>query len=84
MVFEYALGLAEDIATRIHQYGCKTNIFDNITPPFTKALFTYAKEAKIYLLVRRVIWQERRIRKPAAVCFMTFASTLKADVSIGD
>ncbi len=42
--FEYALGLAEDIATRIHQY---TNEYlDNITPPFTKALFTYAKEGK--------------------------------------
>ncbi|ECJ2546167.1 lysine decarboxylase LdcC [Salmonella enterica subsp. arizonae] len=43
--FEYALGQAEDIATRIHQY---TNEYlDNITPPFTKALFTYAKEGKI-------------------------------------
>lgn len=68
--FEYALGLAEDIATRIHQY---TNEYlDNITPPFTKALFTYAKEGK-YTFVRRVIWRERRIRKARqAACFMTF------------
>ena len=42
--FEYALGQAEDIAIRMRQY---TNEYlDNITPPFTKALFTYVKERK--------------------------------------
>ena len=42
--FEYALGQSDDIATRIRQY---TNEYlDNITPPFTRALFTYVKEGK--------------------------------------
>ena len=42
--FEYALGQAEDIAIRMRQYT--DEYLDNITPPFTKALFTYVKERK--------------------------------------
>lgn len=42
--FEYSLGVAEDIATRIQQYTGE--YLDNITPPFTRALFTYVNEGK--------------------------------------
>ena len=42
--FEYALGLAEEIATRIGQYT--REYLDNITPPFTKALFNYVQGGK--------------------------------------
>ena len=44
VVFEYSLGVAEDIAARIQQYTGE--YLDNITPPFTRALFTYVKEGK--------------------------------------
>ncbi len=70
--FEYALGQAEDIAIRMRQY---TNEYlDNITPPFTKALFTYVKERK-YTFVRRGIWAAPHIKKARlAVCFMIFSA----------
>jgi lysine decarboxylase len=62
--FEYSLGVAEDIATRIQQY---TNEYlDNITPPFTRALFTYVKEGNIPS-VRQGIWRERPIKKPGGL-----------------
>jgi lysine decarboxylase len=48
--FEYALGMADDIATRIGQYT--KEYLDNITPPFTKALFTYVKEGKYTFCAR--------------------------------
>ena len=47
--FEYALGLAEEIATRIAQYT--REYLDNITPPFTKALFNYVQEGKNSLVI---------------------------------
>ncbi len=42
--FEYALGLSEEIATRIGQYT--REYLENITPPFTRALFNYVQEGK--------------------------------------
>ncbi len=42
--FEYALGLSEEIATRIGQYT--REYLENITPPFTRALFNYVREGK--------------------------------------
>lgn len=70
--FEYALGQAEDIAIRMRQYT--DEYLDNITPPFTKALFTYVKERK-YTFVRRVIWAAPHIKKARlAVCFMIFSA----------
>ena len=57
--FEYALGQAEDIAIRMRQYT--DEYLDNITPPFTKALFTYVKEPHI---------KKARL----AVCFMIFSA----------
>ncbi len=58
--FEYALGQASDIATRIRQYT--DEYLDNITPPFTKALFTYVNEGK-YTFCTPGIWAVRPIRK---------------------
>lgn len=42
--FEYGLGAAEDIGQRIRQYT--DEYIDNITPPFTRALFKYVHEGK--------------------------------------
>ncbi|KKW49476.1 lysine decarboxylase LdcC, partial [Pantoea ananatis] len=42
--FEYALNAADDIALHIRQYT--DDYLDHITPPLTKALFTYVKEGK--------------------------------------
>lgn len=81
--FEYALGQAEDIAIRMRQY---TNEYlDNITPPFTKTLFTYVKERRSTPFVRRGIWAVPHIKKsPVGCLFYDFfgGNTLKADVSI--
>jgi lysine decarboxylase len=62
--FEYALGLAEEIATRIGQYT--REYLDNITPPFTRALFNYVQEGNIPS-VRRGIWRERLSEKPGGL-----------------
>lgn len=67
--FEYALGVAEDIATRIQQYTGE--YLDNITPPFTRALFTYVKEGNTPS-VRRDTWPERPIKKPGGVPVLRF------------
>lgn len=80
--FEYALGQAEDIATRIHQY---TNEYlDNITPPFTKALFTYAKEGKYTFCTPGHMAGTAYQKSPPGCLFYDFfgGNTLKADVSI--
>jgi lysine decarboxylase len=42
--FEYALNAADEIAQRIRHYT--DEYIDTITPPLTKALFTYVKEGK--------------------------------------
>jgi lysine decarboxylase len=79
--FEYALGVAEDIATRIQQYT--REYLDNITPPFTRALFTYVKE-EIYLLYARHMAGTAYQKSPVGCLFYDFfgGNTLKADVSI--
>ncbi len=58
--FEYGLNAADDIAQRIRQYT--DEYMDTITPPLTKALFTYVKEGNIPS-VRRAIWRAPRSRK---------------------
>ncbi|SPW48177.1 lysine decarboxylase, constitutive [Escherichia coli] len=71
--FEYALGQAEDIAIRMRQYT--DEYLDNITPPFTKALFTYVKERKYTFLYAGGIWAVPPIKKARlAVCFMIFSA----------
>ena len=80
--FEYALGQAEDIAIRIRQY---TNEYlDNITPPFTKALFTYVKERKYTFCTPGHMGGTAYQKSPVGCLFYDFfgGNTLKADVSI--
>ncbi len=60
--FEYALGQAEDIAIRMRQYT--DEYLDNITPPFTKALFTYVKERKYTFLYAGAYGRHRISKKP--------------------
>mgnify|MGYP002247806030 CR=1 FL=1 len=60
--FEYALGQAEDIAIRMRQY---TNEYlDNITPPFTKALFNLRQRAEVHLLYAGAYGRHRISKKP--------------------
>lgn len=67
--FEYSLGVAEDIATRIQQYTGE--YLDNITPPFTRALFTYVNEGK-YTFCTRATWRERPIKKSGGMPVLRF------------
>ncbi|WP_024551044.1 lysine decarboxylase LdcC [Siccibacter turicensis] len=80
--FEYGLGQAEDIAARIRQY---TNEYlDNITPPLTKALFTYVKEGKYTFCTPGHMAGTAYQKSPVGCLFYDFfgGNTLKADVSI--
>lgn len=67
--FEYALGLAEEIATRIGQYT--REYLDNITPPFTKALFNYVQEGNI-LSVPRAYGRLGISKSPVGCLFYDF------------
>lgn len=79
--FEYALGQAEDIAIRMRQY---TNEYlDNITPPFTKALFTYVKERKYTFCTPGHMGGTAYQKSPVGCLFYDFfgGNTLKADAA---
>lgn len=66
--FEYALGLAEEIATRIGQYT--REYLDNITRRLPKPCSTMCRRGNI-LSVPPGIWAARHIKKVRwAVCFM--------------
>ena len=80
--FEYSLGIADDIATRIRQYT--QEYLDNITPPFTKALFTYVKEGKYTFCTPGHMGGTAYQKSPVGCLFYDFfgGNTLKADVSI--
>lgn len=72
----------EDIAIRMRQY---TNEYlDNITPPFTKALFTYVKERKYTFCTPGHMGGTAYQKSPVGCLFYDFfgGNTLKADVSI--
>ena len=79
--FEYALGQA-DIAIRMRQYT--DEYLDNITPPFTKALFTYVKERKYTFCTPGHMGGTAYQKSPVGCLFYDFfgGNTLKADVSI--
>ncbi|AJZ88253.1 lysine decarboxylase LdcC [Klebsiella michiganensis] len=80
--FEYALSAADDIALRIRQY---TNEYlDTITPPLTKALFTYVKEGKYTFCTPGHMAGTAYQKSPVGCLFYDFfgGNTLKADVSI--
>lgn len=70
--FEYALGQAEDIAIRMRQYT--DEYLDNITPPFTKALFTYVKERKYTFCTPGHMGGTAYQKARLAACFMIFSA----------
>ncbi|WP_058912353.1 lysine decarboxylase LdcC [Entomohabitans teleogrylli] len=80
--FEYALGISQEIATRISQYT--REYLDNIIPPFTKALFTYVKEGKYTFCTPGHMGGTAYQKSPVGCLFYDFfgGNTLKADVSI--
>lgn len=80
--FEYALSAAEDIALRIRQYT--DEYIDTITPPLTKALFTYVKEGKYTFCTPGHMAGTAFQKSPIGSLFYDFfgANTLKADISI--
>jgi lysine decarboxylase len=80
--FEYALAAADDIAKRIRQYT--DEYIDTITPPLTKALFTYVEEGKYTFCTPGHMAGTAFLKSPVGTLFYDFfgAKTLKADVSI--
>ncbi|SUX36330.1 Lysine decarboxylase, constitutive [Cedecea davisae] len=80
--FEYALSAADDIALRIRQYTAE--YLDTITPPLTKALFTYVKEGKYTFCTPGHMAGTAYQKSPIGCLFYDFfgGNTLKADVSI--
>ncbi|HBZ17087.1 MULTISPECIES: lysine decarboxylase LdcC [Pantoea] len=80
--FEYALSAADDIALHIRQYT--DEYIDNITPPLTKALFTYVKEGKYTFCTPGHMGGSAFQKSPVGSLFYDFfgSNTLKADVSI--
>lgn len=80
--FEFALNAAGDIATRIRQYT--DEYIDTITPPLTKALFTYVEEGKYTFCTPGHMAGTAFLKSPVGTLFYDFfgAKTLKADVSV--
>ena len=80
--FEYGLGAADDISTRIRQYT--DEYIDTIIPPFTKALFNYVKEGKYTFCTPGHMAGTAYQKSPVGSLFYDFfgANTLKSDVSI--
>jgi len=80
--FEYALSAADDIALRIRQYT--DEYLDTITPPLTKALFTYVKEGKYTFCTPGHMAGTAYQKSPVGCLFYDFfgGNTLKSDVSI--
>lgn len=80
--FEYALNAAEEIAQRIRQYT--DEYLENITPPLTRALFTYVKEGKYTFCTPGHMAGTAFQKSPVGCLFYDFfgANTLKADISI--
>ncbi|WP_426767504.1 lysine decarboxylase LdcC [Erwinia aphidicola] len=80
--FEYALSAAEEISQRIRHYT--DEYIDTITPPLTKALFTYVKEGKYTFCTPGHMAGTAFQKSPVGSLFYDFfgANTLKADISI--
>ncbi|MFO6427592.1 hypothetical protein ACLBOM_29535 [Escherichia coli] len=66
------IGQAEDIAIRMRQYT--DEYLDNITPPFTKALFTYVKERKYTFCTPGAYGRHRISKNPVGCLFMIFSA----------
>ncbi|EKO3725182.1 lysine decarboxylase LdcC [Vibrio metschnikovii] len=80
--FEYALGMADDIAIKINQ--ATQEYKDAIMPPFTKALFKYVEEGKYTFCTPGHMGGTAFQKSPAGSIFYDFygPNTFKADVSI--
>ena len=80
--FEYNLGSASDIALLIDQ-ATKAYV-DSIMPPFTKALFKYAKEGKYTFCTPGHMSGTAFNKSPAGSIFYDFygPNAFKADISI--
>ncbi len=80
--FEYALGMADDIAIKINQ--ATEEYKDAIMPPFTKALFKYVEEGKYTFCTPGHMGGTAFQKSPAGSIFYDFygPNTFKADVSI--
>ena len=80
--FEYSLNSADEIAQRIQRYTAE--YIDAIIPPFTKALFTYAKEGNYTFCTPGHMAGTAFEKSPVGCLFHDFfgANVLKVDVSI--
>lgn len=80
--FEYAFGMADDIAIKINQ--ATQEYKDAIMPPFTKALFKYVEEGKYTFCTPGHMGGTAFQKSPAGSIFYDFygPNTFKADVSI--
>ncbi|WP_108650732.1 lysine decarboxylase [Dongshaea marina] len=80
--FEYALGMAEDIAQKIDQ--AVLEYVDAILPPLTKALFKYAHEGKYTFCTPGHMGGTAYLKSPAGSLFYDFygANTMRSDISI--
>lgn len=80
--FEYSLGSADDIATRIRHHT--DEYIDTILPPLTKALFKYAREGKYTFCTPGHMGGTAFQKSPVGSLFYDFfgANTMKADISI--
>ncbi len=80
--FEYALGMADDIAIKINQ--ATQEYKDAIMPPFTKALFKYVEEGKYTFCTPGHMGGTAFQKSPVGRIFYDFygPNTFKADVSI--
>ncbi|EJL6705727.1 lysine decarboxylase CadA [Vibrio cholerae] len=80
--FEYALGMADDIAIKINQ--ATQEYKDAIMPPFTKALFKYVEEGKYTFCTPGHMGGTAFQKSPVGSIFYDFygPNTFKADVSI--
>lgn len=80
--FEYALGNAKDIATKIRQ-GTDRYI-DSILPPLTKALFNYVKEEKYTFCTPGHMGGTAFDKSPVGSLFYDFfgENTMRSDISV--
>lgn len=80
--FEYALGSAQDIATKIRQ--STDQYIDTILPPLTKALFKYVKEEKYTFCTPGHMGGTAFDKSPVGSLFYDFfgENTMRSDISI--
>ncbi|MGL4858545.1 MAG: Orn/Lys/Arg decarboxylase N-terminal domain-containing protein, partial [Enterobacteriaceae bacterium] len=80
--FEYGLSGAGEIAQRIRHYT--DDYIETILPPFTRALFTYAREGNYTFCTPGHMAGTAFLKNPVGCLFYDFygANTFKADISV--